>query len=317
MYEAVFPATTCLESVEYYVSFGTVTGERVTQPLKAPNNSFVADSVTEVLTPAAFDMESGDGWSVTDSDGLSGGTWELAIPDDPLQSDNGPPADFDGSGRAWVTDADDSGSGDSDVDAGSTVLVTPPIDLSAAATGAGRVTVSYAIYFLASDFSGFALNDGDGSMEVEITDDGQTWHLLESLSESTVNTPTDFRASWKPREFVLDDAPISFTDSVRMRFTVTDNAPLDPTFGDSFLDVTEAAVDALAFTYERCNETPSTCQGDATGDGRIDLADLLAVLGAFGETVSGGSVDGDFDLSGVVDLADLLVVLGEFGVACP
>ena len=53
------------------------------------------------------------------------------------------------------------------------------------------------------------------------------------------------------------------------------------------------------------------CEGDATGDGRVDDADLLVVLFQFGEF--GFGLQGDVNNDGRVDDADLLVVLFNFG----
>jgi hypothetical protein len=53
------------------------------------------------------------------------------------------------------------------------------------------------------------------------------------------------------------------------------------------------------------------CEGDATGDGRVDDADLLEVLFNFGCFGFCGSAD--VDNNGTVDDADLLVVLFNFG----
>lgn len=57
---------------------------------------------------------------------------------------------------------------------------------------------------------------------------------------------------------------------------------------------------------------PEPCDGDATGDNIVDLADLNLVLANFGEATSEGDVTGD-DL---VDLADLNLVLANFGTTC-
>ena len=54
------------------------------------------------------------------------------------------------------------------------------------------------------------------------------------------------------------------------------------------------------------------CSSDVDGSGSTDLADLLAVLAAFG-----ASNDGDVDGSGTTDLADLLTVLAGFADTCP
>jgi hypothetical protein len=64
---------------------------------------------------------------------------------------------------------------------------------------------------------------------------------------------------------------------------------------------------------------PADCciahNGDVTGNGCVDDADLLVVLFAFGNTGSNlGRVDVNCD--GVVDDADLLQVLFNFGSGC-
>jgi hypothetical protein len=60
-----------------------------------------------------------------------------------------------------------------------------------------------------------------------------------------------------------------------------------------------------------CETPPPGCEGDATGDGRVDDADLLAVLFAFGNTCFGCPEDVNGD--NFVDDADLLIVLFNFG----
>jgi agmatine/peptidylarginine deiminase len=51
------------------------------------------------------------------------------------------------------------------------------------------------------------------------------------------------------------------------------------------------------------------CDGDADGNGSVDLADLNLVLGNFGQATD----DGDVNADGTVDLADLNLVLSNFG----
>jgi hypothetical protein len=60
-----------------------------------------------------------------------------------------------------------------------------------------------------------------------------------------------------------------------------------------------------------CEGGPGQCEGDATGDGRVDDADLLEVLFNFGCFGFCGSAD--VDNNGTVDDADLLIVLFNFG----
>jgi hypothetical protein len=62
------------------------------------------------------------------------------------------------------------------------------------------------------------------------------------------------------------------------------------------------------------------CPGDATGDRRVDGADLVTVLSNFGQPTSGGPESGDVAPPGApdgfVNGADLVEVLANFGVSC-
>ncbi len=57
----------------------------------------------------------------------------------------------------------------------------------------------------------------------------------------------------------------------------------------------------------------ASCAGDVTGDGVVDMADLAALLGVYGEV----SPPADIDNSGRVDFADLNLLLAGYGRACP
>jgi hypothetical protein len=60
------------------------------------------------------------------------------------------------------------------------------------------------------------------------------------------------------------------------------------------------------------------CPGDVTGNGVIDVDDLLAVIGAWGTPGCGGAAPccEDFDGNGSVDTSDLLMVINGWGT-CP
>ena len=51
------------------------------------------------------------------------------------------------------------------------------------------------------------------------------------------------------------------------------------------------------------------CFSDVNGDGKVDIADLLAIVDHWGEN----SVLHDVDESGVVDGSDLLLVIANWG----
>lgn len=64
------------------------------------------------------------------------------------------------------------------------------------------------------------------------------------------------------------------------------------------------------------------CMGDVNRDRRVNVADLLLVLGAYGSNSCGasaplGSAAADMNADCSVNVADLLLCLGVFGHVCP
>jgi hypothetical protein len=64
------------------------------------------------------------------------------------------------------------------------------------------------------------------------------------------------------------------------------------------------------------NGTPDECEcvGDVNGDGAVNVEDIIDVIVAWGDVVSGGP---DLDGSGVVDSGDLSLVLNNWGTCIP
>ena len=74
------------------------------------------------------------------------------------------------------------------------------------------------------------------------------------------------------------------------------------------LGVRLRSVERLVITNESDDDGLS-CPSDVTGDRETDVQDLLALLGAWGET----GVPEDIDGSGTVDVGDLLILLAAWG----
>lgn len=67
--------------------------------------------------------------------------------------------------------------------------------------------------------------------------------------------------------------------------------------------------------YDDTNDQPfsiiasAACEGDIGGDGEVNINDLLAVIGQWGESKS----EADINTDGIVDVTDLLIVVGNWG----
>ena len=55
------------------------------------------------------------------------------------------------------------------------------------------------------------------------------------------------------------------------------------------------------------------CPGDATGDGYVDVNDVLYVIANWDTA----DPNADFDEDGLVDADDVLILLSNFGESCP
>jgi hypothetical protein len=165
------------------------------------------------------------------------------------------------------------------VDGGPTRLVSPSFDL------AGEEAV------ITFDYWMFTANGTPDVFTAEISpDDGGSWLVVESLTSGGTGS------AWATASFVAGDW-ITPTGAVRVRFSVSD-FPND--------SVTEAAVDEFRVDRVAC----ATCAGDVTGDGLVDVNDLLVTLTSWGPC-DGCSADVDGD--GVVGVDDLLVLLAGWG----
>lgn len=248
LFEATLPAPAdCDEVPEFYISAEGSVGGLATRPADAPATVFTA----RVGTPLFLiddDFEQDQGWTVQNFD-LTDGAWERGVPVG--GGDRGDPAgDFDLSGQCMLTANRD---GNSDVDGGPTVLISPTIDLSDAIDP----ILTYARWFSVD-------NGDDDRLDVEISNDnGNSWTLVESAG----NWPGWFQQAVHVIDFV------ELSSQVKVRFSVSDN-PND--------SIVEAAVDGFSISDVACGAEAVIVL--ATGlevvRGRIISGSILEMFGS-------------------------------------
>jgi hypothetical protein len=199
------------------------------------------------------------------------GTWERGLPaDDGTEGD--PLSDYDGSGQCYLTG---NFPGNSDVDGGPTMLISPMLDLG----DAENPVVRYARWWSNDDL------DGD-PFDVEVSNDGgQSWALIERAA--------DIPPGWIERTAYLTDYTTPSSQTL-VRFSATD-VPNN--------SKTEGGLDAVTVFDLGCLG-PGT--GDYDGDGDVDLADCGAFQECFNGPAEGECLNAfEFVGNGQIDLDDL------------
>ena len=284
---AVFPAFACGAMVDWYISVDGTDGSTVTSPASAPDSTWSATAWSGFEVILDDNFESDLGWSA--SGDASDGQWGRGVPAG--GGDRCDPAtDADGSGACYVTDNAD---GNSDVDGGTTILTSPTMDAS------NSPSLSYWRWYNNGGTCSGAdpMND---IFEVEFSlDDGQSWMNLETVGPAG----SEVSGNWYLMEFALGDVPgFEPTDQFQVRFIASD---LDSG------SVIEAGVDGVQLVAAYCDDLG--CAADVSGDGTVDVNDLLAVIAAWGPCKNCSE---DVDDSGSVDVNDLLTVIASWG-PCP
>lgn len=212
VYDAVFPAVPCGDTVRFYFSAEDTEGTVYNDPANAPAGSHSALSTGGTNPVFVDNFEVDMGWTVT-NEGVSDGAWVRGIPAG-SGTRGDPTEDYDGSGRCFVTGLGDG----SDLDGGPTRLTSPAFDLSSGGL------VEYAAWFANDD------NDAD-RLTVEVSNNnGTNWTVVESLGQTS---------GWELHRFDVADY-VTPSAQMRMRFSAADNPNNS---------VTEAGVDAFnAFT---------------------------------------------------------------------
>jgi len=295
-YLATLPAAPCDATLEFYFEGeGDMSGPFAFPAggAGAPFSAIVG--VTTTVTD--LDFESALGWSVSNDAGLTDGGWDRGVPVNCNRGD--PPADFDGSGQCFLTDNSSAGSCNSDVDGGTTTLISPLFDVS----GLADAELSYARWF--SNTAGAAPESDVFVVEVS-PDGGSNWVTLEVVGPTLGSPNPEVSGGWVYKTFRIADV-VPLTDEFRVRFVASDL---------SSQSVVEAGVDAFLIREFACSFVAEHCPGDANGDGIADFDDLVTILANWLNDYTPGTGLGDSNGDGVVDFDDITETLSRWLESC-
>ncbi len=288
-YTATLPSVNCQSQVDFYVSAEETSNGVFTDP--SPTSPFAAIGAVGSTTTFADNFEANLGW--TTSSTATAGLWARGLPQG--GGDRGDPAsDYDGSGQCFLTDPND---GDTDIDGGTTNLLSPTFDLSA-----GDARISYARWYSNT----FGAEPGADQMNIYISNNnGSSWTLVEQVGPTTQND-----GGWIVNSFFVSDF-VAPTAQVKMKFEASDLA------GGS---VVEAGIDDFKIVRFDCatnlltittNDLPDWTEGMAfsqqleaiNGSGQLTWIDFNGGLDGTGLTLSStGLISGTPTVAGAISL---------------
>ncbi len=297
LYQATLPAVACTNRVAFYFSADLTAGGTKFDPPSAPASPYLAVAAlgTDITLDEAFEGSVAT-WSVSDSPTLTAGTFEVADPNGTLFNGASAAPEDDATGgaasvKAFVSLNGIAGQGAalSDIDGGSTALTSPTINL--AGTDA---TISYSRWFFASAAGNFLTTQVSSN-------NGSSWTTVHTVT-STISDGTN--TIWENASFTVG-AYVTPTSQVRVRFIAD---------GSAAGAVVEAGIDNFQVQELQCT---LPCVADVTGDGSVNVADLLSVISAWGPCPAPpAACPADINSDAQVNVADLLGVISAWG-ACP
>lgn len=238
---ASLPPATCAAVPELFITANGAAAGEASLPVAAPLELLTIPVGTNEIQ-FEDDFEADLGWTVSNSAGLTDGAWQRGVPAG--AGDRGDPtSDFDGSGQCYLTANE---AGNSDVDGGTTDLISRPIDLAGI-----DAEISFAVWFV----NNVGDNPNQDVLNVYVTDNaGTDWVLATTFGPQTA-------PGWTPASFVVSDFVSPAT--IQVRFEVGDLG------GGS---VVEAALDAFDVARFVCDVELPDCNGNAI----VDSDDIAA-----------------------------------------
>ena len=285
-YVATLPTFDCDDMPEYYISVASLSGTEMSYPFSAPEDLLISIVVTSEDVVFEDDGETNPGWSVSGS--ATDGQWNRGIPaGGGLRGD--PPTDADGSGSCWLTD---NVEGNSDVDGGDTIVTSPILNIPD-----GGWSLRYARWY-SNNFGGAP---GQDVFTVQWSEVGSpSWNNLEVVGPTGAGTT----GGWFEVSFDLDAVGLAGIEAFQMRVIAED--------ADTG-SVIEAGLDAISLARLTCDDG-NACVGDVDGNGVVNVNDMLALIGAWGDCQG---CDEDINDDGLVNVSDLLLVLDAWGSCTP
>jgi hypothetical protein len=281
-FEASLLAGDCATELEFFVSV-SLTGDGGT--FSDPPTGWYTVTVgegTEIIFRDEIEEDVSQ-WSISDSNGLSTGTWEQADPNGTIYNSQMAAPEDDATGgsqnvQCFVTQNGEVGgsAGTEDVDGGSTTLVSPLLDVE----GTDGI-ISYSRWF-------FDSQTPDTLKTYISNDDGNTWTFV----HETAGTGSE----WEFTQFTIGSF-VEPTNQIRVRFIAEDSEPAS---------IVEAGIDNFQLEVITCGES---CLGDLDGNGEVNVSDLLSMIGVWGSDDPTADLDGN----GVVAVGDLLLAIGNWG----
>ncbi len=236
-YRADLPPPVCGAAPEFYVEAEATGFGLVRNPSGAPGAPYSA-TVSETQTVFSDNFETDLGWTVANDASLTDGAWTRGVPVGGGDRSD-PPTDFDGSGQCWLTDNTD---GNSDVDGGTTWLISPTIDMSS-----GNANVNFALWY--SNNGGGAPNS-DFFRTYISNNNGSSWLLAEQIG------PASPPAGWNLHSFDVA-AIVTPNATMKVRFEASDT-------GTGSL--VEAGIDAFSISRGGCFSVLADCNENGIAD---------------------------------------------------
>lgn len=298
-YIAALADVPCGTTVPFYAELRTTSGSVVRLPCSGTYTPRSGD----VFNIYSTDFATSTGWTVGPNTATAG-LWALAAP---IGTASAPGADHTGpGGKCFITGQGVVGGslGSADVDGGSTLLVSPVMNMAGMqdaeisywrwyATGAGGAP--YADTFIVQA----SINGGSNWVNAEVVGPG-------SLADPNVNP------GWRKASFKLSALGLAPTANVRVRFNAQDTGTGS---------VVEAGLDDFSARAFACAPV-AWCVGDLNLDGLVEDADFVVFAEAYGvldcaEPAMSAGCPSDLNGDGFVDDADFVQFAAAYNeLAC-